>query len=141
MQLETQTTLTNTLVFYDGDCGLCDKVVQFYLPRTGSEVCFAPIGGETFHRLLTSEQIRALPDSIIVREPNGVVHTKSKAVSQLLKYATGFWRVLGSAMGFTPRVIADFIYDRVAANRIRVFGRAPKTCGLPTLTERSRLLP
>jgi predicted DCC family thiol-disulfide oxidoreductase YuxK len=45
------------------------------------------------------------------------------------------------AMLFIPPPLRDAVYDYVARNRIKWFGRPPDACRLPSPDERERFLP
>ena len=125
-------------IFYDGDCGLCHRGVKFVVrrDRQAGRFEFAPLGGETFDQQLSAEQRAALPDSIAVRTTAGKVLTRSDATRHILRRLGGVWAVVAALMGVLPRRLNDWIYDRVAAIRHRLFKKPAGVC--PVLPEELR---
>ena len=118
----------NPILFYDGTCGLCHGAVLFVLKRDkAGRFRFAPLQGETLAEL-TPEDVRvALPDSLVLREPDGRLFTRSSAVGALL------WII--------PRPLRNLGYDLVAKVRHRFFKEPEGACPLVPLELRSRFLP
>ena len=118
-----------SLVFYDGHCGLCHRWVKFVLPRDPKDrFMFTPLQGDTIKTTLTERQIADLPDSIVLRDPDGTLHTKSGAVLRILRGVGGGWAVLAALGRVVPRFLRDFVYDGVARVRHRVSGRPAEAC-------------
>jgi len=130
------------VVFFDGQCGLCDHVVQWLLKVDKDKIfSFAPLQGKTAARLLTS-----LPkeykesDSIILVEnydsDNPKVNIYGKAAFRILWLLGGPWSLLGW-ISFLPSQLYDWGYWLVAKNRHKIF---PEACILPTALK-DRFLP
>lgn len=129
------------ILFYDGDCGLCHRAVLFTLKRDRKGLfAFAPLQGETVATLLDEASRAALPDSLVLREPEGELRVKSAAVVALLKRLGFFWRVLGGALWIIPRPIRDFGYDLVAKVRHRLFRKPAGACPIVPAELRGRFL-
>ena len=123
-------------LFYDGDCGLCHRSIRFILAEEGASpealrLRFSPIESKAFASMIANQaEISAgdLPDSIVLLDSDGV-HTRSAAALRIA-------RVLGSPFGLlglrvvVPRPIRDAVYDLIARNRYRWFGRRV-TCMSP----------
>lgn len=128
------------IVFFDGVCALCNRWVDRMLrcDRDGV-LAFAPLQGETARRLLDLPA-GEVPESLVLLE-GGELRTRSSAVLSALRLLGGRWRLLARALRMIPSPIRDGLYDRVARNRYRWFGRRP-SCRLPAgELERSRFLP
>ena len=119
-------------LYYDGSCGLCHRAVRFCLAedREGETLRYAPLQGETFAREVPAERRGALPDSLVLQEPDGSLHVRSEAVLRIGTHLGGLWRLLAAAARIVPRPLRDLIYDRVAAVRLRLFPRPDATCPL-----------
>lgn len=128
----------HSLVFYDGTCGLCHRAVRFALARDrdGSRFRFAPLDSEAFRRRVPDAA--ALPDSIVIRAPDGTLLVRSAAVIHVLERAGGAWKLLGRALGALPTRLRDAIYDDVAAVRYRLFRRPAEVCPVTPPDLRSR---
>lgn len=120
-------------LYYDGDCGLCHRVVTFVLARDPHGVAFrfAPLGGETFRRRVPEAARAGLADSIVVeRAGDGALLERSDAVVHVLLRLGGGWELLGRALGRLPRAVRDVAYDFVAGRRGRLFRAPASVCPL-----------
>ncbi|MEM1445897.1 MAG: DCC1-like thiol-disulfide oxidoreductase family protein [Planctomycetota bacterium] len=119
-----------SIIFYDGHCGLCHRWVKFVVPRDpgGETFVFAPLQGEFIKSKLSNEQIAALPDSIVLYEPDGTLRTKSDAVLAIMARLGGFWKLLAGLGRIVPRFLRDWCYDRVASIRHKLFKRPEEAC-------------
>jgi len=131
--------IKNPILFYDGDCGLCNRSVQWLLRRDVDEVLFySPLQGETAKELLADKKhIIDGVDSVVLYD-SGTIYIKYAAVVQSLKVLPDY-QGLAKLMSYLPSAIGDFAYDLVAKYRIRIFGRID-TCFLPSPQQRKRFL-
>lgn len=99
------------ILFFDADCLMCNKAVQFVLLNS-SEISFAGLDGKYASTIL-NEDLRKV-DSIIFFDEHKIFQ-KSEAVFALLNYIPRykFLRFLR----IIPRVLRDKVYDFVARNR------------------------
>ena len=128
----------NAIVFHDGHCLLCGTFVRLLLwADRRKRLHFAPLQGETARELLPKDA-RAL-DTIVFMDAKGAWR-RSDAILRILGSLGGPWRMAAFLARGLPRPVRDWIYDLLARNRERVFGRS-EVC-LPARTEdRERLLP
>lgn len=128
------------ILFYDGVCGLCDRLVQFVLRRDRrGRFQFAPLQGETAATTLArfGKDPRDL-DTVYVLTDDGRLLRKARAVLFTLR-ALGLPWSLATIFSIFPTVMLDWFYDRVANNRYRWFGKF-ESCRLPSADEKSRFL-
>lgn len=125
------------IVFFDGVCGLCNRSVDFVLQRDPGVFLFAPLQGLTSSENLDVSLRGENLGSIVLRDEAGT-HIKSTAVLRICRRLPAPWSWV-SVLRVVPRVIRDAVYDWVAANRYRWFGKTD-TCRLPTPEERTRFL-
>ena len=125
-------------VYYDGTCGLCHRGMRWLVSEdpTGTSFRYAPLGGDSF--VAAFPDASGLPDSVIVRTPEGAVFVRSDAAIHLLGRLGGLWRAGGTIFGWLPRRLRDAAYDFVARVRYRIFGRAKDACPLIPPDLRSR---
>ena len=69
---------------------------------------------------------------------DGKAYVKSDAAIRVASYLRGVWRLVG-AIRIIPRPIRDWMYDVVARNRYRWFGRV-EACMAPSPDLRARFL-
>lgn len=119
-------------MFYDGDCGLCHRAVKFVLAgdRQGLAFRFAPIQGETIKKLLSEDQRRGLPDTVIVLRADGALLLKSAAFLHILARLGGAWRAASVVLRLFPASWLDAAYDFVARVRHRIFRKPRAQCPL-----------
>lgn len=128
------------ILFFDGYCGLCNRFVDFLIARDRAGLLrFAPVSGSTAARLLPGEIPPGEAPRSLVLWQGGRVLRRSDAALRALAGLGGPWRMTG-ILRVVPRGIRDALYDRVARNRYRWFGRRT-TCRVPLETERARFLP
>ncbi len=132
----------NPILFYDGDCGLCHGAVLFVVKRDPAGIFrFAPLQGETFIQLVSAETRATLPESLVLRQEDGSLLTRSAAVGALLQRLGGKWSVLATLLRIIPAFLRDFGYDTVAKVRHRLFRKPSGACPLVPAPLRERFLP
>ncbi|WP_247730267.1 thiol-disulfide oxidoreductase DCC family protein [Halovivax limisalsi] len=118
------------IVLFDGVCNLCNGFVQFIAPRDDEErFYFASLQSEVGQELLEEHGLPTEEfDSIVLVEGESV-YVKSGAVIRIATILGGVYRLL-SPTRYVPRVVRDAVYDLVATNRYRVFGKKDR-CEIP----------
>lgn len=132
------------LVLYDGVCGLCNRVLQLLLPRdTRGVFVYASLQSQAGRAFV--ERFGRNPDALDTfcvvmdyRTSNAAMLTKSAAALFVLKTLGAPWSWL-QPLGVLPRSGLDALYDLVARNRYRLFGRYD-TCVLPKAEWRKRFI-
>jgi predicted DCC family thiol-disulfide oxidoreductase YuxK len=123
------------IVFFDGVCGLCNRFVDFLFRRDrAGHFRVSPLQGQTAARYLGDRE--GLP-SVVLWEA-GRVYEKSAAVLRILWSLGGGWRCT-APLWIVPSPLRDLVYDWVARNRYRWFGKRDG-CRVPTAAERERFL-
>lgn len=132
-----------SLVFYDGECGLCDYTVQFLLRvDTQKKFLFAPLQGQTAKKIFKEELDKYLgADSLILIEnyqtENQKIYLWGKGAFRILWLLGGAWKLVGW-ISFLPAFLYDWGYRFIARNRHKLFKQA---CFLPTPEQKQRFLP
>jgi predicted DCC family thiol-disulfide oxidoreductase YuxK len=136
---ERQDDAVQSILFFDGVCGLCNKAVDFVLvrDRQGS-IKFAPLQGDTARQLLSPRDLEKLDTMILWVE--GRAYRKSAAAVRILWRLSPGWQVLGTLLWLIPLPVRNLGYSLVARNRYRIFGKR-ETCRFPTAEEKLRFLP
>lgn len=131
------------LVFYDGECGLCDHIVQILLKLdTGKKFVFAPLQGKTAEKLLKNvpNEVKSADSLILVTDyqrNERQLYLYGKAAFRILWLLGGAWKLLGW-FSFLPSSLYDWGYRLIARNRQRFFSQV---CYIPSETEKDRFLP
>ena len=123
-------TTSPPVVLFDGVCKLCNGSVNFVLRRDrAGRLKLAPLQSDYGRKVLEEHgKISDSMDSIMFLEADQLT-TKSTAIIRISKYLGGAWPLCMIAL-VIPRFIRDFVYDVVAKNRYRWFGKYD-TCRLP----------
>jgi predicted DCC family thiol-disulfide oxidoreductase YuxK len=131
------------ILFYDGHCALCHRIVKFVLnhDRSGNAFRFAPLQGKTFEARVPIDKRAELPDSLIVRTHEGSLLVRSNAFFYILRRLGGGWRILAGTSAVVPGSLRDAAYDFVARIRYPVFGRRNDLCPLVPADLRARFDP
>ena len=111
------------VVIYDGVCKLCNAWVRFLLShRLPPYVRFTPVQSEEGRALL--EHLGLSADSIhtIVLSDGQHHWLRSEAIFRIMRFLPGPWRLLG-LLHFLPLAVTDTLYNLIARNRYRIFGR------------------
>ena len=118
------------VVLFDGVCKLCNGSVSFILRRDRKgRLKLAPLQSDYSRQVLASHETQSDPmASIMLLEGTGLT-AKSTAIIRITKYLDGLWPLCLIFL-IIPRFIRDFLYDIVAKNRYRWFGKYD-TCRLP----------
>lgn len=134
-----------TLVFYDGLCGLCGRFVQFLLPRDRrGRLRFARLQSDLARQtLLPHGHDPGDLDTVFVVADWGTsrprVLTRSRAVLHAVASLGGFWSSVARVAQVVPAALADPVYALVARRRYRIFGKYD-ACPLPRPEWRDRFI-
>jgi predicted DCC family thiol-disulfide oxidoreductase YuxK len=123
-------TAAPDLIVFDGVCVLCNGFARFVHRRDRAGTFrFATAQSPSGRAVYESKGLSPdAMDSVLVRR-NGRVLQKSDAVFAAVSAFGGLWRAV-NVLKVCPRPIRDWVYDRIARNRYRLFGRLD-ACPLP----------
>ncbi|CAM3239939.1 thiol-disulfide oxidoreductase DCC family protein [Filibacter tadaridae] len=127
------------IVLFDGECNFCDSSVQFIIKRDPyAHFVFSSLQSEKGQELVKEYKIPADVDSLVLIE-KGKAYTKSSAALRIAKKLDGLWHLLFLFI-LIPSRIRDGVYDIVATNRYKWFGKKEDACMLPSPDERKRFI-
>ncbi|MDM5188714.1 thiol-disulfide oxidoreductase DCC family protein [Bacillus sp. DX4.1] len=130
---------TNPIILFDGVCNLCNFWVQFVIERDPKAVFkFASLQSEIAKGLIMKYGKEYKREDSIILFEEGKLYTKSTAVLKILRKLRGPIKVLYIFI-FIPKFIRDKIYDIVAQNRYRWFGKQ-RFCMISTQGVQNRFL-
>lgn len=129
------------VVLYDGECGLCSRLVQFILARDAAGLFgFATLQGPVASRLLGQAQV-SVDRLIVVRDVGSdrqAILDRSDAALFIARHLGQPWRAC-SVLRVVPRVLRDLVYRGIAALRHRLWP-SNASCSVPRLEHRDRFL-
>lgn len=127
------------VVIFDGVCNLCSRAVQFIVTHERAPtIGFASVQSVAGAHLLRQfgRDPQNAPTVVFVEGKTHAV--RSDAAIQIARHLRWPWRVLG-LIRFIPRPVRDRVYDAVARNRYRWFGRR-ESCMVPSPSISGRFL-
>lgn len=127
------------IVFFDGVCNLCNASVNFIIDRDEKAVFkFTSLQSEVGQKILMEHNLKQSDFDSIVLLKEGRILKKSDAALEIARNLDGFWKYF-YVFSIIPKFIRDYVYDLVAKNRYRIFGKSD-TCRIPTAELRERFL-
>lgn len=125
------------LLLFDGECGFCNKSIQFFLKHEKGEkkMHFVPLQSGIGIALKAYFEISDKTDSLILIKDHSA-YIKSCAALRLTPYMKGGWPAM---MGFVivPPFIRNLVYDFIAKRRMKIFGRV-ESCALLKKEDQAR---
>ena len=130
-------TKMNIIVF-DGVCNFCNRVVQIIIRHDPSaQIHFTAQQTEAGERLFRQYQFSTSANSVIFIKDD-LVYEQSDAVIEIAKLLTG-WPTVFKYTIFVPRFFRNYIYQLIAANRYRLFGKQD-LCMVPKEEDKKRFI-
>ena len=109
------------VVFFDGVCNLCQSSVRYLIKHDKKSILkFASIQGAYAKSFLPADELQSM-ESVLFYDGKKL-YKKSMAVLKLLKLLGGWHRLLLLSY-LVPAFIRNSLYDVVAKNRYRWFGK------------------
>jgi predicted DCC family thiol-disulfide oxidoreductase YuxK len=114
-------------LYYDGDCGLCDRFVQFVLRHDGREYFrFAPLQTEAGQEHLARLGLSGSDLKTVVLVEADQSYVRSTATLRVCRQLAGAWPLL-YALIIVPKPLRDGIYSLIMRTRKRWF-KPPAAC-------------
>lgn len=130
------------LLLYDGVCGLCSRLVQFVLAYDRRRVFdFASLQSPTGRAATGIADGADLTTFYVIAEyqtGHARALTKGQAALFLFRVLGWPWKAAG-LLGILPGAWLNWLYDVIARNRYRVFGRQDQ-CLIPLPEHQNRFV-
>lgn len=127
------------ILLFDGVCNLCNGFVQFILLRDPRGVFrFASLQSDTGQLLLEKYGLDSESLNTVVLIKGGKAYTHSEVALEVAPQLQGFWQWV-ALFRLVPRSVRDAIYNWIAKNRYRWFGKQD-ACMLPRAEWKARFL-
>lgn len=118
------------IILFDGLCNLCSWSVNFILNRDKKDIFrFASIQSETAKQILSKFKLPVDFEESVILIENNSVYFKSEAALRISKNLRHLWPLL-FVLIIVPRFVRDSIYNFIAKNRFKWFGKK-ESCYTP----------
>ena len=125
------------ILFFDGVCNLCNGTIDFFIKKDHKrKFKYATLQWKIAPELIGDKATKDL--NSVVLYFNGQTYYKSQAILTALKIL-GFPYSILFIFILIPTSLSNLIYDYIANNRYRFFGKK-STCRLPSLEEKELFL-
>lgn len=128
------------IILFDGVCNLCESSIQLVIKHDTKDIFrFVPIQSQLGQEIINYLGIdTSKTDSIILYEPGVAYFLKADAALRISKHLKG-WYSLVSIFSFLSEGLKNSIYDYVAKNRYKWYGKK-ETCMIPTPELKAKFL-
>ena len=128
------------IILFDGVCNLCNTSVQYVIKHDKKDLFrFVALQSETGQRIIKHIGISTSNiDSIVLYEPGVAYYYKSNAALEIAKNLGGIF-TYGTIFKIIPTSLRDSIYDYVAKNRYKWYGKQDN-CMIPTKELKDKFL-
>jgi predicted DCC family thiol-disulfide oxidoreductase YuxK len=127
------------IILFDGVCHFCDGAVQFIIKRDpDARFLFAPLQSSYGQDFLRQQGLPTDTFSSMMYIKGDRVYTKSTAALKIVRELNGFWPLIYIFI-LIPNPLRDAVYERIAQNRYKWFGKKD-TCTIPSPDIRKRFL-
>lgn len=135
----TPDTLPKRIVIFDGICNLCEFSVNFIYERDrDGKFTFTPAQSSLGSKLLQDYKLNDETLDTVVLVKNGRAYTRSSAALEIASELDIPWSFL-QLFSVIPQFLRDQVYDAIARNRYRWFGKK-ESCMIPTPEIKARFL-
>lgn len=131
--------IQNPIILFDGICNLCNAVVRFIITRDRKNLFrFASLQSEFGQLVLQKFHLSSNTFNSFILLKKGKVYTRSTAALLVAKQLPGGWPLL-YAFIIVPRFLRDAVYNLIANNRYKWFGKKEE-CWVPTPALQSKFI-
>jgi predicted DCC family thiol-disulfide oxidoreductase YuxK len=132
--------LEKKIILFDGVCNLCEASIVYVIKHDKKDIFrFVALQSDLGQRIVKHIGINTNHiDSVILYEPGVAYYYKSSAVVEIAKGLSGIftWFTLFQIL---PTVLRDYVYDYVAKNRYKWYGKKQE-CLVPNKEVVSKFL-
>ena len=127
------------VILFDGVCRLCNAWCRFILKYdTHRRFKLASVQSREGQAILAHFDLPTERFDTMLYVEGCNAYERSDAFLRVVVQLGGAWKLF-SGLRLCPRVVRDFVYDRIARNRYTIFGRYDQ-CVLPSSDHAGRFL-
>jgi len=127
------------IILFDGVCNFCNASINFVMDHDPKyRFKFAALQSDFAKEKLAKAGLNTNDFDSVVLIEGDKVYTRSTAALRIARLLSGAWPLM---YGFVivPPIIRNAVYDLVARNRYRWFGKS-ENCRLPSPEDRARFV-
>lgn len=129
----------NPIILFDGVCNFCNGIVNFIIRQDKKNLFrFAALQSESGKKLLEQYGIDWKNNDSFVVIQNGKAYEKSTAALKVSNQLPWYWK-WSQLFWILPKFIRDALYNIIAKNRYKWFGKKEE-CMIPTPELKERFL-
>ena len=131
--------MNHRIILFDGVCNFCSFWVNFVIKKDKKDIFrFAALQSETGEKYLKKIGLNITdPDTFVLIDGENyfIKSTAALKVARELKN----WLKISYPLIFLPISFRDFLYDLIAKNRYKIFGKKD-VCRIPTAEEKKKFI-
>lgn len=130
------------IIFFDGVCNLCNNFIDQIIQKDKKKIIYySSLQADITKELLKPFNIEVTDKtmSTIFFYENGKLYKQSTAVLKVYTNLSTGYSVLAKTLLVIPSFIRNLVYNFIAKNRYRFFGKK-ETCRLPTQEEKDQFI-
>ena len=136
---QKKSDMNHPVLLFDGVCNVCNEYVQFILKRDSKGFFrFASLQSDAGKAILRKYNLPTDTIDTVVMIENQIAYTRSDVGIRMTRYMGGLWPLLYGLI-IIPKAIRDAIYNWIAKNRYKWFGKK-ESCMIPNPKWRDRFL-
>ena len=133
------TVSSQPIILFDGVCNYCNSMVNFIIRQDKKkQFLFSPLQSLPARELLQKHELPVKDLDSFVLIDKGKMHLRSTASLNVFRKLPWYWKWT-QVFWIVPKFLRDAVYNVIAKNRYRWFGRKEK-CMIPTAELKHRFL-
>ncbi len=126
------------IVFFDGECGVCNFWVQWILERDKKDqFMFASLQSEFGQKFLSERGLETKQfNTMYLWKPNFYYLVKSRAVLKIADLLGGIYK-LSALAKLMPPFFSDKVYNKISENRMKL---SAQKCFLPDQHQKKKFI-
>ena len=131
--------MNHRIILFDGVCNFCSFWVNFVIKRDKNDIFrFAALQSETGMQYLKLFGLNITdPDTFVLIE--GKEYFIKSTAALKVAWELKSWLKISYPLIFLPISFRDFLYDLIAKNRYKIFGKKD-VCRIPTTEEKKKFI-
>ncbi len=127
-------TINRPTLIFDEQCNLCNGIVRLIDSNSGVKIHFLAAESKPAQKILNRLRIREVSPRFVVLVEDDSIYIKSAAIIRIGHFLHEPYSLI-TLLGLLPQSFCDFIYDIIARNRYKWFGKKDSCAITNTITK------